>query len=757
MTGTRIVIDGLWRCLCPSVDAPALLRAVNGGGTAGPTLRRNAHTSRSAHGARTFSRQAQQGCTALPAGTATIAPSSQHSQSRLSCREAASYGLSAIRHVHSGATARVGRLGLLSSLDNSNASRGTNANENGQRPASSTLEGDHQLQLVVLTLLRSRPPYRRELAAASTTAIYATLRHLQDSPAAFNRINAFAQYLLDERGEPPTAALYEALVRSNCHVNGSADAVQDMLRALKEAKFEGTPSLFHGALSVLAVHPDYILRNAVLREMKERWIDLTPDGQQSVALGLLRDGQYERALNQLDEMTEAASTAGATPVPSWLLDIYVYVLGQEGFLDDALQIVNHRLLRDADTVSLNIWSFLLDACCRGGHFGGLTYVWNRVVRPGGNGLVTPSDAMALDVLNMAAQNGDANLAAAVMQMLAARGTKLSMPHFEAMLDCYARAGAIDKALQALCIMNNAGIVPDQGSTRSIFLRLNAPAPTAPRNATELKAAQAAAAATMESAVAALFDLKRQYGSVPVAAFNVVLESMLASHRQQQTKTTAVAAVAEPGAASETETEAEAGLDLYRHVRQLCPAGPNRATFRLLFRACHDPLHLNFLVREMRAFAFRPDMDMINQVVYANATSGSLDQALQYVFDLMGDESSRRAKSTDAVTSEMDGDGTSDTSEANIAAHAESLRRQPWISRRTAAALAKRCIEEEDERIWAVADASRERGRPMDNILREVMGGVTRRPKAAHNAYGVPHAVGVDEEESSSPEEATLSG
>ena len=583
-------------------------------------------------------------------------------------------------------------------------------------------------------------------------------------PQAFNRIQAFARYLLDERREAPTAALYEALVRSNCHINGSADAVQDLLRVLREGDIEGTPSLFHGALSVLAVHPDYVLRNAVLQEMKSRWIELSPDGQVSVALGLLRDGQYERALNLLDNMTEAASHEGAEPVPSWLLDIYVYVLGQEGFLDDALQIVNHRLLREGDSVSLNVWSFLLDACCRRGHFDGLVYVWNRVVRPnGGNGLITPSDAMALDVLTMAAQHGDANLAAKVMQMLSARGTKLNMAHFEAMLDCYARAGAIDKALQALCIMHNAGIVPDQGSTRSIYLGLvdaaAAGSQEGQNSRTRINAKAAAATTAIDAAITALFDLKKQYGSVPIAAFNVVLEAMLASRRQQHeagaatvaTATSALSRKVRASAAAEEETDAEAALDLYRHIRQLCPAGPSRATFRLLFRACTDPMHLNFLIREMASFSLRPDMDMIDQVVYENATQGSLDQALQYVFELMGEgEGSRRTSHVEDIKR---GSGAS---EAVNAAHAESLRRQPWISRRTAAALAKRCIEEEDERIWVVADASRDRGRPMDTILREAAGGATRRPRPATNAYGVPHAVDITEEESPLPEETSLS-
>ncbi|CAK7232646.1 hypothetical protein SBRCBS47491_008342 [Sporothrix bragantina] len=747
MTGTRIVVDGLWRCLCPSVDATALLRAVNGGaGTARPTLQHASRIVRPARAAHILARRPRSGCIATSAGSAAVASAPVSGQGNSSRTASFPHGSTGIRFIHGNATARVGRLGFTAS--STNESRDPSANR------ASPADQQQLMQLAVHSLLRARPPFQRELAAASTSAIYEALRELQDKPQAFNRIQAFARYLLDERREAPTAALYEALVRSNCHVNGSADAVQDLLRVLQEGRIEGTPSLFQGALSVLAVHPDYILRNAVLQEMKDRWIELALVGQVSVALGLLRDGQYERALNLLDDMTEAASHEGAEPVPSWLLDIYVYVLGQEGFLDDALQIVNHRLLRKGDSVSLNVWSFLLDACCRRGHFGGLVYVWNRVVRPnGGNGLITPSDAMALDVLNMAAQNGDANLAAKIMKMLSARGTKLSMPHFEAMLDCYAQAGAIDKALQALCIMHNAGIVPDQGSTRPIYLGL-INAATALQDSKNKTSAKDAVTAAIESAVTALFSLKKQYGSVPIAAFNVVLEAMLASRQQ------AVAAVAATSARSrkvrasaeaDGETDAEAALDLYRHVRQLCPAGPSRATFRLLFRACTEPMHLNFLIREMSSFSFRPDMDMIDQVVYENATHGSLDQALQYVFDLMGEgEGSRRTSHVEDI---KEGSGAS---EATNEAHAESLRRQPWISRRTAASLAKRCIEEEDERIWVVADASRDRGRPMDTILREAAGGATRRPRPAANAYGVPHAIDIGEDESPTLEETNLS-
>lgn len=427
------------------------------------------------------------------------------------------------------------------------------------------------------------------------------------------------------------------------------------------------------------MHPDYVLRSAVLQDMKDRWIELAPEGMHSLAIGLLRDGQFERAVDQLEVMTDAGS--GGIAVPPWLFDVFIYVLGQEGFLDDALKIVNHRLLKEDDSVSLNVWHFLLDACCRRSHYEGLCYVWRRAVRPG---RLTPSDAMGLEVLNTAAQHQDSALAAEVMEMLSARGTKLGMPHFEAMLDCYAAAGSTGLALQALCIMHNAGIVPDEGSTRSIYMFL-----------TRASHTEAQRQAALDGAVASLFDLKSKYGSVPLAAFNVVLEAML-------------------------RNSTEAALDLYRHVRQVCPAGPDRSTFRLLFRGCSDVQHLNFLFCEMRGLSLQTDIGMVNLLVYENAQNGSLDLALKHVTDLIR--------------------GT-----GGINAFGANPHSRPWITRRTSIALAKRCVDEEDARIWEVADASRARGRPLDAILRVLLRDM---PQERRTAFGVPREIGFETDSSS---------
>ena len=393
-------------------------------------------------------------------------------------------------------------------------------------------------------------------------------------------------------------------------------------------------------LQALAVHPDYLTRNSILQEMKERWLDLSQDGVQSVALGLLRDGQYEMALDKLDYMV-----SHRVETPPWFLDIFVYVLAQVGFHDEALKIVSHRVLKENDSISLNLWYFLLDSCSRSMHYPGVKYVWNRMVEPK---ILNPPDAMFLNILNTAARYRDSQLVAEAIQLMSARGTKLGMHHFEALLDAYAGADDVANALQALCIMENAGVRPDRGSTRSLFQSLKrAPALT-------------------ESAVSSLFSLRERF-KIPLAAFNVVVEGIL-----------------ERG-------DMDTALNLYRHVRQLCPEGPDATTFHILTQKCSEPKLVDFLGRECASFNIKPTPETCNHVIYHSAKRGSLELALDYASILV---------SGGALPA---GNGAA-----------------PWMEDVAAEALVRRCFEEEDHRIWDVAQASKEGGRPMDHIIQYVL-------------------------------------
>ena len=55
-------------------------------------------------------------------------------------------------------------------------------------------------------------------------------------------------------------------------------------------------------IKALAVHPDYELRENVLRQLRDRWMPLTPDGWHSVVAGLTREHQFELALDHIANM-----------------------------------------------------------------------------------------------------------------------------------------------------------------------------------------------------------------------------------------------------------------------------------------------------------------------------------------------------------------------------------------------------------------------------------------------------------------------
>ena len=108
-----------------------------------------------------------------------------------------------------------------------------------------------------------------------------------------------------------------------------------------------------------AVHPDYVLRSTVLRDMANRWYALDTEQLVTVALGLLRDGQYEAALEKLEEISQ--SPPHAHP---WLHHIFLYIFGELGFHDESLKIVQHLVKNYGPDQGLSLWHFLLDVWSR---------------------------------------------------------------------------------------------------------------------------------------------------------------------------------------------------------------------------------------------------------------------------------------------------------------------------------------------------------------------------------------------------------
>jgi pentatricopeptide repeat protein len=320
--------------------------------------------------------------------------------------------------------------------------------------------------------------------------------------------------------------------------------------------------------------------------MNQSGVELRNVDKASVALGLLRDGQLEMALDYLDQMRREG-----LEIPGWVSDIFIYVMVLRGFMDEAVQLFHERLdmvRGDFIKVPRVLWSYLLDECSRNLHYDGTKFIWDEMVR---GGKLNPPDGVAMNVLHTAARHGDTTLATAVVELLSARGVKLNHAHYEPLVETYVQAGDLENAFRVLCIIVDAGYRVNQGSTAPIYMLLK-------RSPPELRA----------QAVGILQSLsKERY--LPVAAINVLLEAVI---------NTAGAAKA---------------LECYREVCDLGESGPDERTFSLLLDAATCAEQAEFLVSEMDRFSIRPTRDLLGHVVRCFAHDGSIDVALLYLGEM----------------------------------------------------------------------------------------------------------------------------
>ena len=149
---------------------------------------------------------------------------------------------------------------------------------------------------------------------------------------------------------------YDALIRANADAeNGSAEVVEGLLKEMKEEGIGTDSGLYHAVLQVLAIHPNYLLRNQIMQEMKERWLGLSPDGWHNLVVGLLRDRQFEAAMDKLEQMQ-----SDEIYVQPWLYDIFLYQLCEVGELDEAFRMLRYRFDHYRTEISPSIWYYLLD-------------------------------------------------------------------------------------------------------------------------------------------------------------------------------------------------------------------------------------------------------------------------------------------------------------------------------------------------------------------------------------------------------------
>lgn len=200
MSGTRITLDGLWNCLCPSVDAASLLKICSG-----PTVFRPR-----TYLPRLLPLPSRPECQARPFHYTSRRPTKSDDRQLAFTKYA--YG-----------RVREGQ------------------GEDKSITVKDLLRNDG---------LRTNGGLSSKLHGAPTTVIYETLRALQGKSGQRHKIRAIVEYLVKSREEKPNAFLYEALIASNWDVAGSAAEVKDLMDEMRSLGIAGTASLYHAALRV---------------------------------------------------------------------------------------------------------------------------------------------------------------------------------------------------------------------------------------------------------------------------------------------------------------------------------------------------------------------------------------------------------------------------------------------------------------------------------------------------------------------------
>jgi pentatricopeptide repeat protein len=194
------------------------------------------------------------------------------------------------------------------------------------------------------------------------------------------------------------------------------------------------------------------------------------------------------------------------------------------------------------------------------------------------------------MLSLARRRGDVELAQDVFGFLGKRGIIYERQHYEMMIETFLRGGIPQNGLHVLSAMHEAGVEPDEGTTRGISVWLT----NQPHN--------------IRPAFDELRAIKARGAPVPVAAVNVLIEAAT-KHR-----------------------DVFLAIDLYKSIPEVCSGLANLETFNGLLRMCRKAGRQDLafkLVGEMVAAKVAPSALTYDLMVLICIRSSDIEDAMQY--------------------------------------------------------------------------------------------------------------------------------
>ncbi|KAL4893051.1 hypothetical protein BDV59DRAFT_207897 [Aspergillus ambiguus] len=398
--------------------------------------------------------------------------------------------------------------------------------------------------------------------------------------------------LIRDRHVRPEVRHYRALILANSDPErGSPDAVRHLLAEMEENGIPADSGTLHAALQALAVHPDYLLRQDIVRTLRDRWLPLSPAGWHYVVAGLLREHQFELAIDHIAQMERKDIV-----VEGWLYGLLVYYLCDFGEFDEVVRLMRARVTQGHD-MSLRLWSHVLDVASASAHHETTHYVWRQMVELR---YLHPSHEVCRNVLRVASRSGDTTLATSVIRFLVESELSLGREDYEILAETHVVSGDVYSGFEVLCKMHRAGIALEPSST------------------TALVGHMADSKISAQTAWTHLKELKAQKYEIPLRCAQVVVE--LYEHE----------ALGDPSIVDD-------GVEFYKQLYALCPEKADVAVYNSLIGMCRraqNPDAGMFVVTEMATLGVVPNAATFEHLILMCLGAGNCQSAYYYLQDML---------------------------------------------------------------------------------------------------------------------------
>lgn len=310
-----------------------------------------------------------------------------------------------------------------------------------------------------------------------------------------------------------------------------------------------------------------------------------------MAAGLLRENQLELALEHVALMERKDIF-----VENWLHSIIIYTLCDHRELDEVFNLMRARVEQGHD-MTQQLWIHVLTQAANYNHYQLTRFVWRRMVELG---YMHPAADVCDDVLRIASNAGDTELASSVFRYLNEDGIPLDRIHYERLVETHVAVGDLPAAFETLCTMHEAQIPLADTSTERILAHM------------------IHSKVDRREAWQMLKRLKNAKRTIPIDSVRVIAD--LCEHD-----------------AHEDPSVVDEGIGFYKELYTLCPQGADVRVYNALIRMCRTARNREsgmFLVKEMASLGVVPNGVTFESIILMCLDAGNFRSGFMYFQDLI---------------------------------------------------------------------------------------------------------------------------